>query len=525
MLKFVTVIVIGFLMGIVMTSQAETSINDIYLEAKKQSFEQNWRRSSELYRKLVDIPGNQYHEEASFWMGYCLEKAGKNEKAFNAFKKLRDLYPKSLWLDDAIQHQVTIAEQLATESDDKYVRFLREQLNNENVNIRLETAKALARLGDTKALPVLKSLKDVSTFNGEAEQLIEKLELQSGKKFRLGVQPTTRKRQNRFAERSKSYDTSGKKEITIFSQQRFEQYQNLTQTTDDWSQDELYTFGLWHILPTTEFDEYQSKSSQDKEIFLKIFWKKLDPTPTTEKNEAEIEFEHRVRQAHEKYTYFDNLKNFHYAPWDARGEMLIKFGTPDVIKKNRTGEYWTFEKLDNLTFFIRKNVTNIFGRAIFVSAYGNIDAYKPMSALQWRTLREHHNKYIFTPCFSFSTRDLFDYINGFEVKEIAKKPFGIVLQYQLPVNECGLQKKEHLYHLDYLERYVVFDKNMNMALQHEASRSLTKPTRRDFDKMRYLSQEISLNLQPGRYMAGVRVEDISSHKVGIKKVHFEIGAD
>ncbi len=524
--KFVTFIVIGFLtISIVIAGPAQTALNEIYLQAKKQSFERKWQESADLYKKLVDIPGNQYHEEASFWVGYCLEKTGENEKAFEAFQKLQDSYPKSLWLDDALQHQINVAEKLATDPDDRYVLFLREHLDNENVTIRLEAAKALARLGDAKALPVLKSLSDVSSFDEEAEQLVEKLESQTGKKFRLGLQPTTRKQKTRFINRSNKNGSSGNREVNIFSQQRFEQYQSLTQTSDDWTQEELYTFGLWHILPTSEFDEYQAKSSEDREKYLGILWKRMDPTPTTEKNEAKIEFENRVKRAHEKYSYFDNLKNFHYAPWDARGEMLIKFGSPDVIKENQNGEYWTFKELDNLTFFIRKNVTNIFGRAIFISAYGNVDAYKPMSALQWRALREHHNKYIFTPCFYFSTDDLFDYVADFDVMEIEKKPFGIVLRYQLPVNECSLQEKDNLYCLNYIERYVVFDENMNLTLQHEANRSITKPTRRDFDKMRYLSQDISLNLQPGRYMAGVRVEDSISHKVGIKKVHFEIGAD
>ncbi len=86
------------------------------------------------------------------------------------------------------------------------------------------------------------------------------------------------------------------------------------------------------------------------------FWKQLDPTPTTEKNERKIEHRRRVNEAVVNY--------WRSKPpgWDRRGEILIRFGSPD--HKERTwahigygeqrspGVIWYYYSLGFLVSFV-----------------------------------------------------------------------------------------------------------------------------------------------------------------------------
>ncbi len=93
----------------------------IYLEAKKKSFSQEWGPAAKLFQQLVDEhPNNDYREEAQFWVGYCLEKDGDAGSAYHAFTQLQNDFPNSLWLDDALQHKIVLAEKLATQRGDQY---------------------------------------------------------------------------------------------------------------------------------------------------------------------------------------------------------------------------------------------------------------------------------------------------------------------------------------------------------------------------------------------------------------------
>lgn len=57
--------------------------------------------------------------------------------------------------------------------------------------------------------------------------------------------------------------------------------------------------------------------------YLRTFWKRRDPTPTTEPNEFKDQFEMRVELAAARYRAIPAP-----APWDARGDILIKLGSP-----------------------------------------------------------------------------------------------------------------------------------------------------------------------------------------------------
>jgi len=93
---------------------------------------------------------------------------------------------------------------------------------------------------------------------------------------------------------------------------------------------ERQTYYALHYL----MNKYQRKqfllleTPEQRAAWIERFWKQLDPTPTTKKNERKIEHLRRVNEA------IVNYWRSKPPGWDRRGEILIRFGPPDY--KERT---------------------------------------------------------------------------------------------------------------------------------------------------------------------------------------------
>ena len=83
-------------------------------------------------------------------------------------------------------------------------------------------------------------------------------------------------------------------------------------------------YALKNLLSKEDLKDFVKKDSTERVEWLKRYWAKSDPTPTTEKNEWEEEFNRRVNYA---------LEHFHaiFAGrlWDERGDVYIKLGPPE----------------------------------------------------------------------------------------------------------------------------------------------------------------------------------------------------
>lgn len=86
---------------------------------------------------------------------------------------------------------------------------------------------------------------------------------------------------------------------------------------------------------------------------IEAFWKTLDPSPGTVRNETRESFYQRVMKADEQYTIHKKLKG-----WASdRGRIYIKYGEPDDISTNTypLGRYptivWTYYKEDRQFVF------------------------------------------------------------------------------------------------------------------------------------------------------------------------------
>ena len=159
--------------------------------------------------------------------------------------------------------------------------------------------------------------------------------------------------------------------------QRYNQYKSMLRKDNNWTKEEITDFALWHIIDTDKFQEYIVLSNEyDKKEWVRKFWKLKDPTPTTEENETESEFERRIlysrshfaalwNYSHMKYLPDQHLRyGWDHAPWDARGELYVKYGEPDI----RTVEGWHTEEWQyskyGVDFLVKQYMTNIYGNAI-----------------------------------------------------------------------------------------------------------------------------------------------------------------
>ncbi len=83
-------------------------------------------------------------------------------------------------------------------------------------------------------------------------------------------------------------------------------------------------YALKNLLSKEELKDFVRQDSTERVEWLKSFWAKSDPTPTTDRNEWEEEFNRRVSYALEHFhsTFGGKL-------WDERGDVYIKLGPPE----------------------------------------------------------------------------------------------------------------------------------------------------------------------------------------------------
>ncbi len=519
-----------FVMTCFAFSRDSETIQDHFLNAKMAVIEQKWAQAiTKLSEFLKNNPGN-FAEEAQFWLGFSLERqASSPEKAFEAFTKLTQTYPNGTWADDAILHQITLAEKLIIIGKKSYLEFLVQMLDNPMDNIRYQAALALGRIEDERALPVLEKMLNDPELGLVAEKLINNIKNQE--------QPQRVKYMD-FKNKSILHDNHNqtKDEAYYFSEEQFDLYKKLTKSENKWSRAELVTFGLWHVMPEKYFTQYYNMSDKDKELWYYIFWKKNDPTPTTEINEAMLEFEKRINYARENYYYFDNTENFAYAPWDARGELYIKYGEPQTKLTYPGGESWYYKFLET-QFQIKNFVTNIFGRAITFGQVVHGKRFRGYSFhrqnVYWRDiplssdeiklddLKKYEFQYIFQPVFYYRYDHNGDKFNDFNCS-IETKNSNVAVRYSFPLKELDIEKGEEGYYADWMERFVVYDQWMQPVLENETRKVIKNNSKKEIQKIKNIHENIFLGLSQGNYTLGFKVYNAAVNKYYVLMREFKV---
>ena len=111
---------------------------------------------------------------------------------------------------------------------------------------------------------------------------------------------------------------------------------------------------LWPVATDEEIDALLDFSKEKRQEALWNYWKKLDPTPTTEYNERMTEYYRRVDYA---FFNFATLKEQDGAFTD-RGKIYILFGPPTETRReldpdSNPEEIWTYNNVVNREFIFR----------------------------------------------------------------------------------------------------------------------------------------------------------------------------
>jgi len=365
-------------------AQGESTQEEAYRQAVDLTVQGEWQQALVLFRRVARGDSGRA-AEASFYTGLCLENlSGRDAEAFEAFEDTRRRFPDEPTARQALLRQIPLAGVLGF-SDTRFRDFLVAQLDSAEPTVRTEAALSLGRLGDERAVEKLIEvarngspnqrmlvLESVADFEPEAaERLLQgilsgttDLELRR-QAIELQTSLASRAEQRRTTERLLASDVRALME-------------EIKRQGEDWSDEELITHGLFHIMERRDFVRYVQSTTAERRRIYADFWEGIeDPIPQTPENEMEAEFRRRIQQAHRLYgepwraarSQYDAKEwltsESPYAPWDARGELLIKFGEPsDIFLVGFNQEEWFYGGL-RVDFTVSLYRYNYMRNAIF----------------------------------------------------------------------------------------------------------------------------------------------------------------
>ncbi len=354
----------------------------LYNKALEHSLHEEWNEAIRVFQQLIETsPESEYLDDAYFWVGHCLENISEHPaEAYQAYQTFVDSFPGSAWIDEAVVRQIHLAAQLVRDGEAEYKTLLQEQIGNEHAPVRQQAALALGRLGDKQSVSVLRQMISHQEHGPEARELLSEL-MPGEENFETETSGAHLQVQESDTDTSRIQPARFPLFGAFTTEHRA--YKTMLKTEDRWSQQELLDFAMWYVLKPGQFKDYFNQDAPERKAYLIKEWGEADPVPETSRNEALQEFERRVQFAREHFAGFWNFKHAKYlpeqyqregwpnAPWDARGEIYIKYGEPDftTVGNELNEVHWTYYR-HNVDFVIRKYMTNIYGNAISLGELG-----------------------------------------------------------------------------------------------------------------------------------------------------------
>ncbi|MDP6778430.1 MAG: GWxTD domain-containing protein, partial [Candidatus Latescibacteria bacterium] len=97
------------------------------------------------------------------------------------------------------------------------------------------------------------------------------------------------------------------------------------------------------------------KNEEQRMVFLRTFWRQLDPTPETPTNERLVEHMRRMRYTENNFSGMHGQEGSN----TDKGRVYIQYGPPDDIEYNTGGagekpyQIWYYEKEGRFEFIFR----------------------------------------------------------------------------------------------------------------------------------------------------------------------------
>jgi len=356
---------------------------EVYQRAIGLNLQGEWAQALTLFQQVAGSDSPRA-AEAAFYVGLCLENIpDRDVEAFQAFAELRGRFPEDPIVQKAISHQITLAGMLG-KSDSFYQEFLARQIGNPDLALKREAALSLARLGDERAVDgILEILRE-----GTADQKIVALErisdFETGIAGELVKEAVTIMTGTPLSGRARTLEQSfiaqeaeRARDAELLTTDRQSLMDQIRRQGEAWTDEELLTQGLYLVMPLDTFVGYLQASSRQKQRIYDEFFVTRDTEPATPQNELEIEFRRRIEYAAEYYSepYRAARSRFGasdwltkdnvYAPWDARGELYVKYGQPDdVFMVQFNVEEWNYSRYQ-VDFTVHKYKVNFYRNAIY----------------------------------------------------------------------------------------------------------------------------------------------------------------
>ncbi len=509
----------------------DTEAGKLYQQAKKLTIALRWEEALQSFSKLIDTyPGSRYEDDAQFWIGYCLEKKGGSEmEAFMAFSDLIRKFPRSSRIQDALVHQISVTESLVRNGQEQFRDFLIEKLRDERIDVRQQAALSLARLGDKRALSVLESMFDDEDFGQEARLLAAKVTAEKPEAKTIPESKIQKpdqmdfetKAQKEMPAREKTPQEKWDDRFFILTD-RHKYYRDMLRDDEKWTQDNLIDYGMWTILPTDQFAAYIALTGYDRKEWFRRYWTLRDPTPTTPENESLNEFYRRIEYANKRYGECWNDRSFQYlkdqylregwphAPWDARGELYVKYGDPTYISIGGwQKEEWQYDRY-SLDFTVTRYVTNIYQNAIepgpmSQAIYSNQQEWVRANYILNQEFRYEH------PYKNKPIKDIKLKIESGEGEHQGE----VQISYSFSVKDLAIEKEKGQYTVKYLRHMVILDEAMHEVRRYETLRTVTGETKKELTDRKVIEEQIPVHLAPGTYRVALRIEDIKGKKLGL----------
>jgi GWxTD domain-containing protein len=286
-------------------------------------------------------------------------------------------------------------------------------------------------------------------------------------------------------------------------------------------EDRITYYGLKKVASKEELDEYLHLSSEEREEWLRIFWKKKDPTPATPENEFLEEHNRRVSYCLVNFYSYSFLK-----PWDERGDVYIVYGEPD--EKEMLGpspgsmdqreewrkintEVWCYYRHNLNLQFYDEDCTGDYRLVPYSNLPGRSQPLQVFHAEMAQKL--YFQKEIY---FHDYGGERLDYALNV-VKFRQGDNYSMDVNIGLPLRDMGLGGMGES-QISFFERMVILDDSLREVVLDSQTvvSDLEKPVRKN---LLFVDQRC-FNLTPGRYTLAVEIRDLNTQKIGIYKKEF-----
>ena len=362
----------------------EQQEEETYQRARDLNLRGQWEQALELFRLLArgDSPRAA---EAAFYEGLCLENLpGRDEEAFQVFIALRLSQPDDPFAAKALSHQITLAGVLG-EKDSSYREFLAEHLGSDDPAVRREAALSLARFGDERAAEVLLEILREGTTDQKMTALerITYFELSVAEHLAKDAattspDPDVQMQAETLQESLSATSAERQRMERMLTRDKKLLMETIKLKGENWTDKELLTHALFHVMPRRTFARYvQGNQAEQLQIYEEFFDDLDRRNRRMSREELEGEFQRRITYAFETFSEpwraarsrYDAKEwltpNNPYSPWDARGELYIRYGEPsDIFILGNNIVEWYYARM-RVDFTIHQYRLNFLLNAIY----------------------------------------------------------------------------------------------------------------------------------------------------------------